>query len=46
MPRNPQPPSLKSKSYKFGDKDPKTSACRLTNDDWRDYQNDDTNDGN
>jgi hypothetical protein len=29
MPRTPQPPSLESKSTKFGDKDPTTVACRL-----------------
>jgi hypothetical protein len=29
MPRIPQPPSLESKSPKFGDKDPTTVACRL-----------------
>jgi hypothetical protein len=29
MPRTPQPPSLKSKSHKYGDKDLKTVACRL-----------------
>jgi hypothetical protein len=46
MPRIPQPLSLKSKSHKFGDKDPKTVACRLKNDNLRDYPSDDTNDGN
>jgi hypothetical protein len=46
MPRIPQPPSLESKSLKFGKKDPKTMACRLKNDNLRDYQSDDTNDGN
>jgi hypothetical protein len=45
MPRIPQPPSLESKSNKFGDKDLKTVACRLKNDNLRKYQNDDTNDG-
>jgi hypothetical protein len=29
MPRTPQPPSLKSKSYKYGDKDLKTVALVL-----------------
>jgi hypothetical protein len=46
MPRIPQPPSLESKSHKFEDKDPETVACRLKNDDLRNYQTDDTNDGN
>jgi hypothetical protein len=27
MPRTPQPPSLESKSLKFGNKDPKVVAC-------------------
>jgi hypothetical protein len=42
----PTAPSLKSKSHKIGDKDPKTVACRLKNDNLRNYQNDDTNDEN
>jgi hypothetical protein len=46
MPRIPQPLSLESKSQKIGDKDPKTVACRLKNDNLRNYQNDDTNGGN
>jgi hypothetical protein len=46
MPRIPQPPSLESKSHKIGDKDPKTMAYRLKNDNLKNYQNDDTNDGN
>jgi hypothetical protein len=29
MPRIPQPPSLESKSPKFGDKDPKVMACSV-----------------
>jgi hypothetical protein len=28
MPRIPQPPSLESKSLKFGKKDPKVVACK------------------
>jgi hypothetical protein len=46
MPRIPQPPRLESKSHKIGDKDPKTMACRLKNGNLKNYQNDDTNDGN
>jgi hypothetical protein len=46
MPRISQPPSLESKSHKIGDKDPKTVACRLKNDNLINYQNDGTNDGN
>jgi hypothetical protein len=46
MPCIPQPPSLESKSHKIGDKDPKTVACRLKNDNLRNYQNDDSNDEN
>jgi hypothetical protein len=46
MPRIPQPPSLESKSLKFEKKDLKTVACRLKHDNLRDYQSDDTNDGN
>jgi hypothetical protein len=46
MPRTLQPPSLESKFHKIGDKDPKSVACRLKNDNLRNHQNDDTNDGN
>jgi hypothetical protein len=45
MSRIPQPPSLESKSHNFGDKDPKTVACRLKNNNLKNYENDDTNDG-
>jgi hypothetical protein len=44
MPRIPLPPSLESKPHKIGDKDPKIVACRLSNDAWRRYPSDDTND--
>jgi hypothetical protein len=46
MPRIPQPPSLESRSPKFGDKDPKAMACRLKMSIMINYRNDDTNDGN
>jgi hypothetical protein len=35
MPHIPQPPSLESKSHKFGDKDPETVASRLKNDNFK-----------
>jgi hypothetical protein len=45
MPRIPQPPSLESKSPKFGDKDPKVVAYSAKNTHTANYQDDDTNDG-
>jgi hypothetical protein len=45
MPRTPQPPSLESKSFKIGDKDPKNHGMQAKNVDMVNYQCDGTNDG-